>query len=124
MKILHGMERDQSIAVVAYMFSHAFCFEEVNQVILTTLDQHSDTDSLSSQIGEFDNETFATSTTDFLCVSVLSKKYNRNIVLIMLAILLGPQYINPTDDEYSSREQGQYIVYLFILLKLEYLFDK
>ena len=26
----------------------------------------------------------------------------------MLAILLGPQYTNPTDDEYSSREQGQY----------------
>ena len=45
---------------------------------------------------------------DFSCVSVLPKRYDRNIVLIMLAILLGPQYINPTDDEYSSREQGQY----------------
>ena len=34
-------------------------------MILTTLDQHSDTDSLSSQIGEFGSETFAASITDF-----------------------------------------------------------
>ena len=34
-------------------------------MILTTLDQHSDTDSLSSQLGEFGSETFAASRTDF-----------------------------------------------------------
>ena len=60
-------------------------------MILTTLDQHSDTDSLSSQIGEFGSETFAASMTDCFCFSVLSRKYDRNIVFIMLAILFGPQ---------------------------------